>query len=272
MSPLAPVHIHPTAVVHPEATVAEDAVIGPYCVVGPKVTLGSGTRLWSHVTIEGRTTLGRNNLVLPFSSLGSAPQDLKYAGGETTLSIGDDNTIREHVTLNTGTEVGGGATVIGNGNLLMATSHVAHDCVLGDHIVMANGALLGGHVHIGSHAIVSGGALVHHFVTIGRHTFIAGGAHINTDAPPFMMIHGVKPRVHAVNTVGLRRRGFSAQTLEALREAHRLVWRSTTPRREAVSAVEKQFGAIPEIQELVRFLSASLEGKNGRALEARRRG
>jgi UDP-N-acetylglucosamine acyltransferase len=256
--------------VHPEATVAEDAQIGPYCVVGPKVTLGPATRLVSHVTIDGRTTLGRGNVVYPFTSLGTEPQDLKYEGGETRLQIGDENVFREGVTVNTGTEVGGGVTAIGSRNLLMGATHVAHDCVLEDGIVMANGALLGGHVRIQSGAIVSGGALVHHFVSIGRLAFVAGGAHINTDAPPFMMIHGVKPRVHAVNAVGLKRRGMGAETLEALRQAHRIVWRSGLPRRDALKRLQKELGGVAEVAELVGFLTASLDGKNGRALEARR--
>lgn len=262
--------IHPTAVVDPNAQLADDVVVGPYCVIGPKVSIGAGTRLWNHVHLEGRTTLGRGNRIYPFTSLGSEPQDLKYVGEDTELVIGDENTIRESVTINIGTAVGGGITTIGSHNLLMACTHMAHDCTLEDHIAVTNGALLGGHVKVQSYAIISGGALVHHFVTIGKHAFLAGGAHVNTDVPPYMMIHGSRQRVQSVNTVGLKRHGFSKEAIDALRDAHRIIWRSGLVRNEALRRLERDFPGIPEIAELIASLKASLGGKNGRALEATR--
>lgn len=271
MSKLAAPRIHPTAVVDPDATIADDVTVGPYCVIGPKVSIGPGTTLSHHVSIDGRTTLGRDNRIFPFASIGAEPQDRKFFGEDSRLEIGDGNTVRECVTLNLGTENGGGVTRIGSNNILMACSHVAHDCILEDDITMANGVLLGGHIRIASNVILSGGALVHHFVTIGRHAFIAGGAHVNVDAPPFMMVHGVKQKVHNVNVVGLKRHGFSKEALDALREAHRIVWRSGAVKREAIRRLEHDFAGVPEIPELAAFLNASLDGKNGRALEAHRK-
>jgi UDP-N-acetylglucosamine acyltransferase len=268
---LAPALIHPTAVVDAEARLAEDVVVGPYCVIGPNVSIGAGTRLVSHVHIDGHTSLGPANRVFPFASLGTEPQDLKYRGEPSRLEIGAHNTIRECVTINLGTEVGGGVTRVGDHNLLMACTHVAHDCVLEDHVVMANGALLGGHIHVASHAVVSGGALLHHFVSVGRHAFVAGGAHVNTDVPPFMISHGFRLRALTVNTVGLRRHGFSTAVIDALREAQRLVWRSGLARPDAIRRLERDLADVAEVQELAAFLRRSLEGKNGRAREATRR-
>jgi UDP-N-acetylglucosamine acyltransferase len=266
-----PPRIHPTAVVDPEAEIAADVQIGPYAVVGPKVSIGPGTRIMHHATVVGRTRIGRDNVIYPYATLGTEPQDLKYAGEDTELVLGDRNTIREYVTINIGTAFGGGVTRIGNDCLLMACSHVAHDCRLGNRVILSNCALLGGHVVVGDGAILSGLVGVHHFVTIGRNAFISGGTRVAQDAPPFMIVQGEKQQVKCVNVVGLRRHGFPEATIEALRDAHRMIWRGPSIRSRALAEAERRLGHVPEVRELVEFLRASAAGRNGRALERERR-
>lgn len=263
--------IHPTAVVAPGAQVDSDAEVGPYCVVGARAKIGRGTRLLSHVVVDGRTTIGRDNTIYPFAVVGAAPQDLKYRGEDTRLEIGDHNVIREGASVNIGTGVGGGLTRVGSHCLLMAVSHVAHDCAVGDHVIISNTSLLAGHVKVESHVILSGGALVHHFVTIGESAFVAGGAHVNFDVPPYMIAHGTKQTVYAVNVVGLKRRGFSDDVIAVLKDAHRTLWRSRALRGDALAKLEDKHGAVPEIRKLVAALRASARGRNGRALEAHRK-
>ncbi|MBI4563190.1 MAG: acyl-ACP--UDP-N-acetylglucosamine O-acyltransferase [Planctomycetes bacterium] len=262
--------IHPTAIVDPRAKLAEGVAIGPYSIVGPDVTLGSGTTLMNHVTLLGRTTLGRNNTVHPYAVLGGTPQDLKYRGEETEAIIGDGNTLREYVTINIGTEGGGRTTRVGDGCLLMAGCHIAHDCEVGDHVVIANNVLLAGHVKIEDYAVLSAYVGLHHFVTIGRHAFVGGFSRVNVDVPPYMVVNGIPFDVVKPNAVGLRRRGFSAELLTALKEAHRLLWRSGLPKPEAKALIEQRFPHHSEIRILLDFLKAVDRGKNGRAREATR--
>ena len=189
------VNIHETAVVHPKAEVGDDCEIGAYCVIGPDVVLGSGNRISSHVTIMGNTRIGANNQFYPHSVVGAAPQDLKYKGEDTILEIGDNNQVREFVTINTGTVQGGGVTRIGNDNMLMACAHIAHDCIIDDNTILANNSMLAGHIHIKSRAIVSGAAAIHHFATVGRLGFVGAMTRIRQDVPPFMIVEGSPPRV-----------------------------------------------------------------------------
>lgn len=263
--------IHPTALVDPEADVAEDVEIGAYSLVGPKVRIGPGTRIAHHVTVTGRTTLGRRNRIHAYSCVGGEPQDLKYHGEDSELILGDENVIREGVTVNIGTEYGGGRTVIGSRCMLMASSHVAHDCILGDHVILSNCALLGGHVVIGDYAILSGLVAVHHFVSIGRHAFVSGGTGVVQDVPPFMIVQGERAQVKCVNLVGLKRRGLAPDAIEALKDAHKLIWRGKAIPTRALDDATRRYGDFPEVRELVAFLRAMARGRNGRALEAFRR-
>ena len=262
--------IHPSAIVEPGARIHASAEIGPFCVVGPKVTIGPGTRLVQGVTIIGRTTIGARNLVHPGCVIGGDPQDLKFKGEDSTTVIGDENVIREGVTINKGTMSGGGQTVIGNRNMLMSLAHVAHDCVVEDNCILANAVLLAGHVRIENAAILSGWVVVHHFATVGQHAFIGGASRVNQDAPPFMILQGMEGQVRGVNSVGLKRRGFKPEAILALKDAYRLVWRSGLPKPEALSEVEKSFGQFPEIRTLIEFLRGSDLGHMGRRRESRR--
>ncbi|MFN3485859.1 MAG: acyl-ACP--UDP-N-acetylglucosamine O-acyltransferase, partial [Planctomycetota bacterium] len=242
--------IHATAIVESGARIHATADIGPFCVVGPKVTIGPGTKLLHSVTVLGRTTIGARNVIHPYAVLGGDPQDLKFRGEDSVTVIGDENVIREGVTINKGTLGGGSETIIGNRNYLMAGCHVAHDTIIEDHCILANGTLLAGHIRVESHAIVSGWVAVHHFVTIGQHAFIGGCSRINQDAPPYMITQGFAGEVRGVNSVGLRRRGFRPDVINALREAHRLIWRSGLPKPDALGELERRSGHLPEIRTL----------------------
>ena len=262
--------IHPTAVIETGARIHATADIGPFCIIGPKTVIGPGTKLLHSVTVAGRTTLGARNVVHPYAVLGGDPQDLKYKGEDSVLVIGDENMIREGATINKGTWVGGNQTVIGNRNMIMATAHVAHDSVIGDNCILANAVLLAGHVRIESNAILSGWVVVHHFATVGQHSFVGGGSRVNQDAPPYMIMQGMAGEIRGVNTVGLRRRGFKPEAINALRDAHKVLWRSGLPKPEAMAELEKSNGHFPEIQTLVEFLRASDRGHMGRARESSR--
>lgn len=262
---------HPTAVVDPRARLADDVEIGPYSVVGPDVTLGPGCVAENHVTVTGHTTIGASCHIHSSAVIGGVPQDLKYKGEETELIIGDGNTIREFVTINAGTAGGGGRTVIGKDNLLMAYVHVAHDCVLGSHIVLANVATLGGHIRVEDGARVSGLAAVHHFVTIGRLAFVGGLAGVVRDVPPFTMVTGNPARIRGLNLEGMKRAGFDREDTSALKEAYRLLYRSDYNRTQAIEEIRAQgLDEQPSTRELVEFLVASERGRRGRGHEALR--
>ncbi|HEY3227192.1 MAG TPA: acyl-ACP--UDP-N-acetylglucosamine O-acyltransferase [Planctomycetota bacterium] len=261
---------HPTAIIDPKARIDDDVEIGPFCVVGPDVAIGAGSILMNHATVIGRTTLGKKNTVFPHAVLGGRPQDLKYRGEETEAVIGDGNVFREFVTVNIGTTHGGGVTRIGNHGLLMAGCHIAHDCELGDYVIIANNVLLAGHVKIEDYVGMSAYVGLHHFVTVGKHAFVGGFSRISVDVPPFMVVAGVPMTVVSPNAVGLRRRGMADGTLLALREAHRLMWRSGLPKPEAVALIEQRYPRDPEIRYLLDFMKAIDRGKNGRAREALR--
>ncbi len=258
------------AFVHPDAEIDEDVEIGPFSVIGPKVRVGKGTRVGNNVTIMGNTRLGERNRVFPGAVIGGEPQSLKYRGEETYLEIGDGNTIRECATIHVGTEEGGGVTRVGSGNLLMTSCHVAHDCEVGDEVVMTSGVLLAGHVKVEEHVTINGGSAVNQFVTLGRHAYIGGLTRVVQDVPPFMIVEGNRAVVRAVNVIGLRRDGFSEEAIEALREAFRLIYRSELAREEALSRLEGKGGATGEVRELVEFLRRMEGGKHGRGREVLR--
>lgn len=264
--------IHPTAVIDPGAELGVDVEIGPHTVVGPHVKIGDRSRIGPQVVLDGHTRLGADNLVVGQASLGCAPQDLSYRGEATELEIGDRNTIREFVTVNRGTIKGGGVTRIGSDCLLMACCHVAHDCELGDRVILANGALLAGHVHVGRGASVSGASVAHHFVSIGEFAYVAGMSRIPQDVPPFMLLEGHPARVRRVNDVGLERAGFSEAEIESLHQAHRRLWRSKTsePRRQVLRELREAPGVSRSVLTLVEALERTETGLKGRYLESLR--
>jgi UDP-N-acetylglucosamine acyltransferase len=252
--------IHPTAVVHPGARLHETVEVGPYAVIGEKVTIGAGSRLGPHVVIEGRTTLGERNRIFQFASVGAAPQDLKYAGEDTELILGDGNIIRESVTLNIGTAGGGGVTRIGHHNLFMAYSHVAHDCVVGNGCILANSTALAGHVYVEDFAILSALSAVHQFTRVGKHAFVAGGAMVTMDVAPYCTAQGDRAELTGLNVVGLQRHGFSEEQIARIKEAYRILFRSKLGLAEAVGRLKAEMGGHSEIAYLVDFISQSKRG------------
>jgi UDP-N-acetylglucosamine acyltransferase len=218
--------IHPTALVDPKARLHDSVQVGPYSIIGPDVEIGEGTWIGPHVVIHGPTVIGSNNRIFQFASLGEGPQDKKYRGEPTRLTIGDGNTIREYVTMNRGTVQDLGETRVGNDNWVMAAAHIAHDCVVGNHTILANSVLLAGHVTIGDWAILGGFAGIHQFCQVGAHSFVAGGAVVLRDVPPFVMSEGQPARPRGINKEGLRRRGFTPEDITEIEEIYRLVYRS----------------------------------------------
>jgi len=251
--------IHSTAVVSPEAKVGEGVEIGPYCVIGPKVTLGRGCRLISHVSLQGPTTFGEENLFHPFCSLGGKTQDLKYQGEPTYLTVGDRNEFREHVTVNRGTGIDE-ETVIGSYNLFLAYSHIAHNCRVGSHCILSNNGTLGGHVIVEDWAIIGGLSAVHQFCRIGEHAMVGGCAKIVQDVPPFFIADGNPAEVRAINTVGLQRRGFSEERLRAIRSAYKKIYGNGLNTSQALEALIEEFGDVTDIQTLVQFIKNSERG------------
>ncbi|HET9036926.1 MAG TPA: acyl-ACP--UDP-N-acetylglucosamine O-acyltransferase [Myxococcaceae bacterium] len=252
--------VHPTAVIAPGARLHPTVEVGPYAVIGAQVEIGAGTTVGPHAVIEGRTRLGERNRVFQFASVGAQPQDLKYAGEDSALEIGNENLIREFTTLHKGTTGGGGVTRIGDGNLFMACAHVAHDCQVGNGCVFANAATLGGHVKIGDHVILGGLAAVHQFTRIGRHAFVAGGAMVVMDVPPFCTAQGDRAELVGVNSIGLARHGFSEEQIARVKEAYRILFRSKLPLEEAVERLRTELGDQSEIQVLLSFITTSQRG------------
>ena len=252
--------VHPTAIVAPGARLHPTVEVGPYAVIGPQVEIGAGTTVGPHAVIEGRTRLGERNRVFQFASVGAQPQDLKYAGEDSALEIGNENLIREFTTLHKGTTGGGGVTRIGDRNLFMAYAHVAHDCQVGSGCVFANGATLGGHVEVGDHAILGGLAAVHQFTRIGRNAFVAGGSMVVMDVPPFCTAQGDRAELVGVNSIGLARHGFSEEQIARVKEAYRTLFRSKLPLEEAVERLRTELGDQTEIQVLLAFVTTSQRG------------
>lgn len=249
--------IDPHALVSPQAELAADVEVGPFAVIGPNVRIGPRTRIGSHVVINGPTTIGADNQLFQFASIGDAPQDKKYRGEPTRLEIGDRNVFREFCSVNRGTTHDEGVTRIGNDNLFMTYTHVAHDCQLGSRIVMANCATLGGHVQMGDWVIMGGFAGIHQFCKIGAHAFIANNAAVTRDVPPYIMAVGQPATPHSVNSEGLKRRDFSAQQVSHIREAYRVLYRRDLPLQDAVRELGVLAATQPEIQPFVDFIAAS---------------
>jgi len=247
--------IHPTALIDRQAELADDVEVGPYSVIGPHVRIGAGTKVGSHVVIDGRTTIGARNRIAPFNSVGGDPQDKKYRGEPTELVIGDDNLLREFGTYNTGTVQGGGVTRIGDDNWIMAYAHVAHDCIVGDHTIFANKAQLAGHAVIGDWAILGGDVNIYQFVRVGAHSMIGAAVLVMRDVPPFAMIGGEPPAPHGVNVEGLKRRGFEADVIGALRQAHKTLYRSNLTLAEAREHIDAQIVETPTAAEALRLMN-----------------
>ncbi len=253
-------NIHPTAVVHPKACIAEGVAIGPYSVIGENVSIGKETKIESHVLIEGWTTIGERNHIFPFSSIGTPPQDIGYKGDETYLIIGNDNVIRECATIHRATTKEDRKTEIGNKNFLMAYSHVAHDCKLGNYIIMANSVALGGHIVIEDHAILGGIVAVHQFVRIGAYAIVGGQTGVAMDIPPYVSASGSRAKLYGLNLVGLKRRGFTDETISVLKKAYKTIFRSGLTLEEALRNIQNEFPRFPEIEHLVAFIRSSKRG------------
>lgn len=253
--------IHPTAIVSPDATLHPSCKIGPFCTVGPNVDMGENCELISNVAIEGPTKIGADNKFFPFSSIGLAPQDLSYAGEPTRLEIGDHNEIREFVTINRGTVKGGGLTKIGSHVLIMAYTHVAHDCVIGDHVLLANAATLGGHVIVEDWAQVGALCPVHHFVRIGTHAFVGGGTTVTQDVLPFSKTSAERgTRAYGMNTVGLERRGFTKERLRKIHHAYKVLLASKLNTTQALAKLKAEGDQGEDVEMLIRFVESSERG------------
>src|SRR6056297_963805 len=248
--------IHEKALVDPAAEIADDVEIGPFSIIGPKVTIGPGCRIGPHVVLTGRTSLGKNTRIFQFASIGEEPQDKKYAGEDSELVIGRDNTIREYVTINRGTLDGGGVTELGDRNWLMAYSHVAHDCRVGSDCVFANGATLAGHVTVGDFVTFAGFSGAHQFVTIGSHAFLGMYGGVGQDVPAYVMVSGRPPRPRGINAEGLKRRGFDAEAIRAIREAYRL----GRPLEDALAELRGQSAEVPALAEFVASIETGQRG------------
>ena len=251
--------IHEKALVDPTANLADDVEVGAFSIIGPNVTIGPGSRIGPHVVVTGRTTIGKNTRIFQFASIGEEPQDKKYDGADTELIIGDNNTIRELCTFSRGTTEGGGKTIIGNNNWIMACVHIAHDCLLGDNIIMANNASLAGHVTVGDWAILSGYSLIHQFCNVGEHSFTSFASHVNQSIPPYVTVSGEKARAKGVNTDGLKRRGYSSEQIQQVRRAYKLLYRSGIPLEDAKAQLVEMAEEHDEIQPWVDFLATTVK-------------
>ena len=252
--------IHPTAVVHPRATIGPGVKIGAYCVIGENVRIGKDTLIDSHVVVEGWTDVGERCHLFPFVAIGTAPQHMRYRGEPTRVIIGNENVIREFVTIHRATAEGGGITTLGQGNFIMAYSHIAHDCKVGDQVIMANASTLAGHIVVEDFAIVGGLVAIHQFVRVGCYSIIGGASGIPKDIPPYMCAAGNRAKLFGLNTVGLKRHRFSEATVAALKQAYRILFRSHLILNKAVEKVEAEVPQLPEIRHLLDFLKNSKRG------------
>jgi len=261
-------NIHPTAIIDSTSTVASDAIVGAYCVIGPRVHIGSGTQLQNHVIIQSDTIIGGHNHLYPFCAVGGDPQDKKFEGELTTLEIGDRNQIREHVTIHRGTEKGGGKTVVGNDNLLMVASHVAHDCMLGNNLVIANQVMLAGHITIEDCATIGGGAGINQYARIGKCSYVGGLARITRDVPPYMIVEGTPAEVRAVNIVAMTRRGYPDIEIVAVKEAFRRLFKENGGTiASRIESLLAELGEHAPVQHLCKALETSASGRHGRSNE-----
>jgi len=252
--------IHPTAIIHPGAKIGAGSQVGPYSIIGPRVVLGSNTWVGPHVVIEGITSFGAGNKIFQFASIGSVPQDLKFKGEESTVEIGDNNTFREYVTIQPGTATGGMLTKLGSKNLLMANSHVGHDCILGDRNIIANSVGLSGHVTLDSGVTIGGLSGVHQFVKLGDLSFIAGGSMVTQDVPPFCTVHGDRAQLAGLNEVGLSRSGFSEEDVRNMRKIYRALFTQKGLMKDKIAQVREKFGQTKGCDLVIQFVENSERG------------
>jgi UDP-N-acetylglucosamine acyltransferase len=252
--------IHPTAIVHPKASIANGVKVGAYSLIGENVCIGNDTLIESHVVVEGWTEIGERCHIFPFVSIGAAPQTLRYRGEPARVVIGSENVIREFVTINRATVEGGGETVLGRGNLIMAYSHIAHDCRVGNQVIMANASTLAGHIEIEDFAIVGGLVAIHQFARVGCYAIIGGASAVPKDVPPYMCAAGNRARLFGLNTVGLKRHRFPETTMHALKQAYRILFRSHLTLTKAIEKVQAEIPSLPEIKHLLDFLKTSKRG------------
>lgn len=256
--------------IHPQAEIGDDVDIGPFCTVGPNVKIGRGTQLHSGVTLMGHVELGEGNRIYPGVVIGGEPQDVSYGGTDTKVQIGDNNVIRESVTINRASEKEEGVTRIGDNNFFMACSHVAHDCQIGNHVIITNSALLGGHVHVHDHAILSGNSAVHHYATIGSYAFVGGLSAVRCDVPPYVLVEGHPARPRCINIVALRRNDFDQDEIEALSEAYRLLYRAKVGLENAREILNGKGGLNFHVNRLLDFVERQQSGAHGRGRERRK--
>jgi len=254
------VEIHTTAIIEKGASIGEDVYVGPFCIVGSGAVIRRGARLISNVIVEGRTEIGEETTVYPFTSIGLPPQDLKYRGEDTGVSIGDRNIIREYVTIHRASIGGDGVTVIGNDNFLMAYVHIAHDCRIGSHIIMANAATLAGHVTVEDYAVIGGLVAVHQFTRIGAYAMVGGFSGVGQDIPPYMIASGARARLFGLNTVGLKRHGFSDTSIAELKRAYKILFREKRTLKDAIKKVQTELPYTDEIRHLIEFIEKNKRG------------
>ncbi|MFH1080920.1 MAG: acyl-ACP--UDP-N-acetylglucosamine O-acyltransferase [Pseudomonadota bacterium] len=252
--------IHPTAIVSPEAEIAEDVDVGAYSIIGPDVHIGKQTVVGPHVVIEAQTDIGERCRIYQFAAIGAAPQDLKFKGEKTRVIIGNDNTIREFVTIHRATAADNGMTIMGDHNLIMAYSHIAHNCILDNHIIMVNAANLAGHIHVEDYAIIGGLTGVHQFTRIGAHSMIGGASAVTRDVAPYLIVAGNHATTHGLNVVGLKRRGFKEGTINAIKRAYTLVFRSSLLLKTAIERIRDEVEDIPEVRHFLEFIEKSERG------------
>ncbi|MBF0212660.1 MAG: acyl-ACP--UDP-N-acetylglucosamine O-acyltransferase [Magnetococcales bacterium] len=255
-----PALIHPSAVVDPKAELGSGVRIGPYAVIGPHVVLHDQAEIGAHAVIDGHSVIGQGSKIFSFASIGQPPQDTHYAGEPTRVEIGMRCAIREYVSIHRGTEGGGGLTRVGNDCMIMAYAHVAHDCRVGDHVIMANGATLAGHVEIQDDAVIGGLTAIHQFARIGRNAFVGGASAVSMDVVPFVSAAGNRAKITGVNVVGLRRHGFSEETIKAIRQAYRIVFRSNLRMEQAIEELERHLSQCGEVQNILEFLQTGQRG------------
>ena len=263
--------IHTLAAVDPQAELAADVRIGPFCVIGPHVKIGAGSILENNVTVTGRVTIGERNHIHATTVIGGSPQDLSYEGADTQVIVGSNNVFREGVTINRGTEKEEGITYVGSHGYYMAQAHIAHDCHVGDRVVMANGTMLGGHVHVHDDATISGNVAVHHFTTIGSYSFVGGLSRVTMDVPPYMLCEGHPARPRCINIVALKRNNFPATAIKGLQEAYRLIYRAKARLDDAREILRSNGQLTPQVNHLLSYIEIQQEGRNGRGRERLRK-
>jgi len=252
--------IHPTAIISPDVEIEEDTYIGPFCIIHDKVRIKKGTRLISNVIIEGTTEIGENCTIHPFTSIGLPPQDLKYKGEKTAVKIGNNNTIREYITIHRASVSGDKITAIGDHNFLMAYVHIAHDCKIGNSVIMANLATLAGHVVVEDHAVIGGLVAIHQFTRIGAYTMVGGFSGVGQDIPPYMIASGARVKLFGLNTVGLKRHGFSDSTVNELKKAYKILFREKRTMKDAVKKIQEELPYTDEIKHLIEFIQKNKRG------------